>query len=69
MTFGPKDITFCGPKVADGCPEAQEQNTKTLGTKDTASFVPKVTKSCTEAQVRRPGPSGQVINLENEGGG
>ena len=50
-------------------PRSASANTKAFGPKDTASTVPKVTKSCTEAQVRRPGPSGQVINLGNEGGG
>ena len=49
-------------------PRSASANTKTLGTKDTTSVVPKVTKGCTEAQVRRLGPSGQVINLGNEGG-
>jgi hypothetical protein len=49
-------------------PRSTSANTKTLSTKDTTSVMPKVTKGCTDAQVRRPGPSGQVINLENEGG-
>ena len=50
-------------------PRSASANTKTLVTKDTASVVPKETKGCTEAQVQRPGPSGQVIKLGNEGGG
>jgi len=69
MTFGAKDIIFRGPKVTDGCPEAQAQTPKPSVTKDIAFVRPKVTKGCSEVQVRRPGPSSQGINFGDEGGG
>ena len=48
-------------------PRSASTNTEAFGPKGTASVVPKVMEGCTEAQVRRPGPSGQVVNLGNEG--
>ena len=57
MTFGTKDITFCRPKVTDGCPEAQAQRPRPSVTKDIAFVRPKVTNGCPEAQAQKPRPS------------
>ena len=69
ITFGAKGITFCRPKVTDGCPETQAQRPIPSVAKDIAFARPKVTNGCSEAQVRRPGPSGQGINFGSEGSG
>jgi len=50
-------------------PRSTNAKTNTFGAKDIVFVRPKVTDGCLEAQVRRPGPSGKVINFGCEGGG